>query len=70
MPDEATPTGTTWRPQTPEQEIEFARVLESTMFEALRNFVHKTMDETMARHMAGPVDGFTVPIAATVIKKA
>ena len=55
-------TSPAWEPKTPEQEIEFARVLESTMFEAMRNFVHKTMGETMTRHMAGPVEGFAVPI--------
>lgn len=63
-------TSPAWQPKTPEQEMEMARVLESIMFDRLHNYVQKTAHETMALHMAGPVDGFTVPIAATVIKKA
>lgn len=57
-------TSPTWSPQTPEQEMEMARVLESIMFDRLHNYVQKTANEMMALHMAGPVEGFTVPVAA------
>lgn len=70
MTNEARPSAHAWQPKTPEQEMEMARVLESIMFDRLHNYVQKTAHETMALHMSGPVDGFTVPIAATVIKKA
>lgn len=45
-------------------------VLESIMFDRLHNYVQKTANEMMALHMAGPVEGFTVPVAAPDTPKA
>ena len=63
-------TNPTWSPQTPAQEMEVARVLESIMFDRLHNYVQKTANEMMALHMTGPAEGFTVPIAVPGIPKA
>lgn len=70
MTEAAEQTSSAWGPKTPEQELEMARVLESIMYDRLHNYVQKTVHETMALHMSGPVEGFTVPIAAPGTPKA
>ncbi|GKS91210.1 hypothetical protein [Acidovorax sp. SUPP2539] len=57
---EATPT---WMPQTPEQELEMAQLLESLMFAAVGIYAHQRWHDGLERHMTGRAEGFVIPLS-------